>query len=263
MEFPSYLIFSLIDITMAKLTSVAVLAASILGLGIAHPHIEDRPTKQLPLEDPVPLSTRAHWMRQANLALNAPCPFAAFGAVIVNHTATTGLGTLICSGANANSATGNPTHHGTSTTHPTNTPKGNPLAGEMVAIHTCSALLTDPAGPYRLSPAAALAALSDLTLYTNAESCPMCASAIRWAGFREYVYGTSIDTLMEKGWRQIRIASAEVVAQSHDLGKPVRMLGGVLTAETDPYLAWQFDPAAGCPGGCVRVEEGGCEAGPG
>jgi hypothetical protein len=106
---------------MTKLASLAVLATSLLGLSSAHlhDHIEDRSTKQFPIGDRklsingVPFSTRAHWMRQANLALNAPCPFAAFGAVIVNHTARTGLGTVVCSGANANSATGNPTHHGT------------------------------------------------------------------------------------------------------------------------------------------------------
>jgi tRNA(Arg) A34 adenosine deaminase TadA len=28
----------------------------------------------------------------------------------------------------------------------------------------------------------------------------MCASAIRWAGFREVVYIISIDTLVKKGW---------------------------------------------------------------
>lgn len=38
----------------------------------------------------------------------------------------------------------------------------------------------------------------------------MCASAIRWAGFREYVYGTTIDRLIETGWPQIRIASSDV-----------------------------------------------------
>ena len=52
-------------------------------------------------------------MRQANLTLNAPCPFAAFGAVIVNYTDTTSLDTLVCTGANVNSQTGNPTLYGT------------------------------------------------------------------------------------------------------------------------------------------------------
>jgi len=60
----------------------------------------------------IPPATREYWMRQANLALHAPCPFAAFGAVIVNHTADTGAGELICTGANSISTTGNPIMHG-------------------------------------------------------------------------------------------------------------------------------------------------------
>jgi len=59
--------------------------------------------------------------------------------------------------------------------------------------------LTDPQGPYKLTPTEALAALSDLSIYTNAESCPMCASAIRWGGFKDYIYGTSIETLIKAG----------------------------------------------------------------
>jgi hypothetical protein len=59
--------------------------------------------------------TRAHWMRLANEALNeisgSPCPFAAFGTVIVNHTASD-AGELICMGVNENSKTGNPFLHG-------------------------------------------------------------------------------------------------------------------------------------------------------
>ncbi|CAK5263307.1 unnamed protein product [Mycena citricolor] len=37
-----------------------------------------------------------------------------------------------------------------------------------------------------------------------------CAAAIRWSGFREYIYGTSIETLIRQGWGQIRISSAEI-----------------------------------------------------
>lgn len=62
----------------------------------------------------IPFSTRAYWMRQANLALPSPCPFAAFGTVIVNHTDTSGLGELVCTGANSGATTGNPTLHGES-----------------------------------------------------------------------------------------------------------------------------------------------------
>lgn len=53
-------------------------------------------------------------MRQANLALNHPCPFAAFGTVIVNHTGQgrDGLGELVCTGRNVGGASGNPVMHG-------------------------------------------------------------------------------------------------------------------------------------------------------
>ncbi|KAI1381417.1 cytosine deaminase [Hypoxylon crocopeplum] len=211
-------------------------------------HLHARATEQAPIGEPtlsinrIPFSTRAYWMRQANLALDNPCPFAAFGSVIVNHTGSSGLGELVCTGHNSGSTTGNPTLH-----------------GEMAAISNCSRILTDPTGPYNLAPSAAVAAFAGLTLYTNAESCPMCASAIRWAGFREYVYGTSIDTLIAQGWGQIRIASMEVFRQSFDLPNPGRLIAEVMTNETDPFFAWQYDPDYPCPKGCSRVE-GSCAA---
>jgi tRNA(Arg) A34 adenosine deaminase TadA len=214
-----------------------------------HPHNQgttNDPT--IPLDD-IPYSTRAHWIRQANAALipltGTPCPFAAFSTMIVNHTDTSSsLGSLICMGTNSNAQTGNPTLH-----------------GEIAAINNCSALLTDPAGKYRLSPTEALAAFRQLTLYTNAESCPMCASAIRWAGMREYVYGTSIETLIRMGWGQIDIGSAEVFERSQGLkdntgagGGVCCLLGDVLANETDRYFGWQFDEDGVSPEGCVRVQ---------
>ncbi|KAH8651254.1 nucleoside deaminase [Xylariales sp. PMI_506] len=186
----------------------------------------------------VAFETRAAWMRQANLALGDPCPFAAFGTVIVNHTGTAGPGKLICTGANGISRTGNPILH-----------------GEVAAINNCTAILTDPNGEYRLSPSEATAAFADLSLYTNAESCPMCASAIRWAGFREYIYGTSIEYLVQKGWGQIHITSEQIFSQSDDLPHPGRLVGDVLANETDPFFAWQFDPTQPCPRGCQRVSD--------
>ncbi|KAI8935602.1 hypothetical protein NX059_008168 [Plenodomus lindquistii] len=186
----------------------------------------------------IPYSTRAYWMRRANAALSdlvSPCPFGAFGTVIVNHTGAPGLGDLVCIGANSNAQTGNPTNH-----------------GEMAAIANCTAVLTDPSG-YNLSKSTASRAFADLSLYTNAESCPMCASAIRWAGFKEYIYGTSIDTLIQQGWGQIRIPSIEVFRQSFDLPNQSRLIGEVLTNETDPYFLWQYNPDYPCPVGCSRV----------
>jgi len=189
--------------------------------------------------DGVSLATRAYWMRQANLALPNPCPFAAFGSVVVNHTAA-GLGELICTGANNNSVSGNPTFH-----------------GEMVAINNCSAIFVDPQGPFKMTPAEALAAFADLTLYTNAESCPMCASAIRWAGFKEYVYGTSIDALIENGWGQINVSSSYIFEESTGLPRQTGLIGPVLTNETDVFFGWQYVPDAPCPQGCSRVRDRG------
>jgi tRNA(Arg) A34 adenosine deaminase TadA len=180
-------------------------------------------------------------MRRANAALaelSSPCPFAAFSSVIVNHTDPSSIGEEICIGVNSNSAQGNPTLH-----------------GEIAAINNCSAELQGPR--FNMSAAEALTAMQSLSLYTNAESCPMCASAIRWAGFREYIYGTSIDYLIEKGWGQIRISSLEVFQESFDLPTQSRLIADVLRNETDVYFAWQFDPTAPCPEGCARGGESG------
>ncbi|KAI0662938.1 cytidine deaminase-like protein [Cubamyces menziesii] len=186
----------------------------------------------------VPIAVREGWMRRANAALAelaSPCTFSAFASVIVNHTASD-AGELVCIGVNSNVNTGDPILH-----------------GEIAAIQNCTAVLTDPAGPYKFTPKQAQAAFADLSLYTNAESCPMCASAIRWSGFREYIYGTSIATLISLGWAQIRIPSIDVFERSFDLPNPSRLIAGVLTNETDPFFSWQFDPSAPCPAGCARV----------
>jgi hypothetical protein len=72
------------------------------------------------------------------------------------------------------------------------------------------------------------------------------------AGFREYIYGTSIETLVQQGWGQIRIPSLEVFKQSFELPDPARLTGEVLTNEMDLYLVWQFNPDYPCPVGCAR-----------
>ncbi|KAI8963030.1 cytidine deaminase-like protein [Daldinia sp. FL1419] len=227
---------------------VSIVSFGFLRLCLGDSHVDAKADdEQACINDPkstndIPLSTRVYWMHQANLALGHPCPKAPFGTVIVNHTANSGLGELVCTGANSRSATGNPTHH-----------------GEIEAINNCTKILTDPSGPYKLSPKEALAAFADLSLYTNAESCPMCASAVRFSGFREYIYGTSIDTLVAYGWDQITIPSAEVFRRSSGLPNQSTLIADVLTNETDPLFAWQYDPKYPCPKGCSRVE-GNCQA---
>lgn len=55
---------------------------------------------------------------------------------------------------------------------------------------------------------------SKTTLITTAEPCPMCMSAIIWAGIPTVVYGTSIHYLIENKWNQIHINSPEVAQKS-------------------------------------------------
>jgi tRNA(Arg) A34 adenosine deaminase TadA len=82
----------------------------------------------------------------------------------------------------------------------------------------------------------------------------MCASAILQAGFREYVYGTSINHLFQSGWDQILIPSSEVVSKGWPLAKPVKVLGSVGTQFTDGLFEWQFQEHTSCPKGCERMK---------
>ncbi|KAI5801972.1 cytidine deaminase-like protein, partial [Pyronema domesticum] len=163
---------------------------------------------------------REHFMRETFTALGSPCPRYPFGTVIVNHTATPPK--IICKGHNMNNI-----HNAYPQLH-----------GEMAAIIECTKVLGTSGG------------WKDLSLYTNAEACPMCASAIRWAGFKEYIYGTSIKTLIDHNWVQIEISSHEVFQKSETLKSETAIIGSVLTSETDPLFAWQFSAHGQCPHGC-------------
>jgi len=92
------------------------------------------------------------------------------------------------------------------------------LHGEIDAIHNCARTRPGIDWP-------------SLTLYSTAEPCPMCTSAILWAGISRVVFGTSIRTLQRKGWQQIEIPAQEVVSRT-----PFRkcvLVGGILEAECD------------------------------
>lgn len=127
-------------------------------------------------------------------------PGAPFAAMIVDAK----TGEILSKGLN-NSVT-NPTEH-----------------GEIVSINNYALL-----NPYK--------SYKDTILYTTAESCPMCMSAIVWAKISLTVYGTSIPFLIESGWGQITIRSEDIVrhASSFYHGK---VIGGVLKEQTDPLFA--------------------------
>ncbi|ORY20997.1 putative cytosine deaminase [Naematelia encephala] len=210
------------------ITSLALCSVASLVSGY---QVEIHPEHQhgLAIND-VPAERRMHWMRVANEAVYAdghPCPQAPFGTAIVNTTSDE----LVCVISNAVGRTGDPTMH-----------------GEITAIRHCTDVLTQRG----LSPQEILASWKEFSLYTNGEPCPMCASAIRWAGFKEVIYGSSIRTIAENGRNQIYIPSSLVWEKSYSLGHATLMLGNVLTNETDPFFEHQFNESAACPVGCER-----------
>lgn len=102
------------SITCAAVAVVVYFSGS-LGLHDPQEHGLNVHVQDVMTNDPTPLSTRDHWMRRANAVLaelSSPCPFAAFGSVVVNHTDTDGLGDLVCIGLNSIGVYGNPTLHG-------------------------------------------------------------------------------------------------------------------------------------------------------
>ncbi len=72
----------------------------------------------------------------------------------------------------------------------------------------------------------------DCCLYVTAEPCPMCISGILWTRIPRVVYGSTVLTLRDLGYRHINIRAEEVVARADD-GMNCELIGGVLESECD------------------------------
>lgn len=81
-------------------------------------------------------------------------------------------------------------------------------------------------------------------MYTTAEPCPMCQSALCWAGVATVVYGTSIPFLQSLGWDQIDLRAHQVAAHWH---KPCLLLGGVLQSQCDQLFLQARPPSPPSP----------------
>jgi len=76
---------------------------------------------------------------------------------------------------------------------------------------------------------------SHCTLYTTAEPNPMNMAAILWTGIARVVFGTSMKTLQDLGFRSIDIPAAEVVQRAR--GLHCELIGGVCARECDELFA--------------------------
>jgi len=68
----------------------------------------------------------------------------------------------------------------------------------------------DEMNPKSEGPTSPVHSPEQLVLFSTAEPCAMCQSAILWTGIPNIVFGTSIETLIRLGWNQIEIPAAEV-----------------------------------------------------
>lgn len=153
--------------------------------------------KPLPRNMSMNLDHERHMRRAISLTTNTPdLPF---GAVIVNLKS----GEIVAEGWNR--STINPIWH-----------------GEIDAINAL----------FRTHPAIAT---SELVLYTTAEPCPMCMSAILWSGITMVVSGTSIRFLQKHGWRQIDLRAEELVSRSP--AWKCTIISGVLENECNALFA--------------------------
>jgi tRNA(adenine34) deaminase len=76
----------------------------------------------------------------------------------------------------------------------------------------------------------------DCILYVTAEPCPMCMSGILWTGISKVVYGSSVLTLRDQGYRHIALRAMDIVNAATG-GMTCELVGGVLEEECDALFA--------------------------
>ena len=70
--------------------------------------------------------------------------------------------------------------------------------------------------------------LSDCIIYSTCEPCPMCFSAIHWAGIRTVVYGADIADAKATGFHELELSNALLKRLSNS---PIEVVGGFMKAE--------------------------------
>lgn len=83
-----------------------------------------------------------------------------------------------------------------------------------------------------------------LTMYGTGEACPMCMSAMIWAGLPSVVYGSQM-SFVRKYVNLIYVRAKDVIAAAHPLYKNKLLLGGVLSTATDQMFIDRAKAMAG------------------
>ena len=73
---------------------------------------------------------------------------------------------------------------------------------------------------------------SELVLYTTGEPCPMCMSALIWAGIGGVVYGSSIKTIRQSQIDAFTYSAKEMNVSANTFSQTT-LLGGILKLECD------------------------------
>ena len=82
--------------------------------------------------------------------------------------------------------------------------------------------------------------LEGATIYSSTEPCPMCFSAIHWAGMRRIVYGASIADAARAGFSELSISNFDMKRLG---GSPVEIVSGVMAEEAkELFERWLADP---------------------
>jgi len=82
--------------------------------------------------------------------------------------------------------------------------------------------------------------LSGATIYSTTEPCPMCFSAIHWAGIARIVYGASIADARKAGFGELAISNVDMKRLG---GSNVEIVAGFMADEAAALFdRWVADP---------------------
>jgi len=197
-------------------------------------------------------AVRRHFMQltvdKNNAFWQTNCPFNPFYSIIVNHTGPNiEDGIVLCEGASDPFALGALYH------------------AETRTLRNCYEFIIDRFGSAQVNSPLIW---QQLSLYSTAASCAMCASTERWTKIGEVVSGPSDAMMNEFQWNQIGVFDDQIQQSSNEcvFGDPTvptsyqtRLIKDVLNDVLIPYFSWQFFPANPCPSGCHRdLVSGGC-----